>query len=148
MIKLWLHNGGLISPLFIDQLKVASFRILFFLIVLSGIIAINAFLFPVSEENASASQFSYELFISQADQDKNLDKFVGEDIRSFSRIPGNSFNAYKPYQNFLLKLKFNHPLGDDLALHIRQSQLQSGLKFIQKTLFFWIPSQILQQECN
>ena len=115
-------------------MKVASFRILFFLVVLSGIIAIKAFFFPGNKENASASQFSYELFISQAGQDKNLDKFVGENIQSFSRIPGNSINAYKPHQSFLLKLKFNHPLDDDLTLHIRPISTSIGAKIYSKDL--------------
>ena len=115
-------------------MKVASFRILFFLVVLSGIIAIKAFFFPGNKENASASQFSYELFISQAGQDKNLDKFVGENIQSFSRIPGNSINAYKPHQSFLLKLKFNHPLDDDLILHIRPISTSIGAKIYSKDL--------------
>lgn len=102
--------------------------------MLSGIIAIKAFFSPGNTENASASQFSYELFISQAGQDKNLDTFVGEDIQSFSRIPGNSINAYKPHQSFLLKLKFNHPLDDDLTLHIRPISASIGAKIYSKDL--------------
>jgi hypothetical protein len=114
-------------------LKAAFFKIGFFLVLLSGIAALNPFLFPGYSEHTSSSRSFFELFIGETDRFENLDEIVREGGRSLTRIPGNSFNVSQPHQKFLLKIKFDPSWGDDdLLLQIRPIAASLGARVFSK----------------
>ena len=57
-------------------MKAAFFKIGFFLVLLSGIAALNPFLFPGYSEHTSSSRSFFELFIGETDRFENLDEIV------------------------------------------------------------------------
>lgn len=114
-------------------MKAAFFKIGFFLVLLSGIAALNPFLFPGYSEHTSSSRSFFELFIGETDRFENLDEIVREGGRSLTRIPGNSFNVSQPHQKFLLKIKFDPSWGDDdLLLQIRPIAASLGARVFSK----------------
>lgn len=88
--------------------------------MISGVIAITALLFLGQSEKSSTNHPSYTLFISEIEPHEKFEEITQESDRSFLRVRGNNFHAYRPNQKFLLKIEFQHSLPEDnLSLQIR-----------------------------
>lgn len=97
-------------------MKAVFIKFGFFLILISGIIAIDHFYLLGESGSSRANYPSYKLFISEIEEADKLGDSAEAGDRSFVHIPGNSFHAYRPHQKFLLKIEFQNSLHEDNLL--------------------------------
>lgn len=114
-------------------MKTALIKIGFFLILISGVIAITPFSFLGQSKKSSTNLPTYAVFISEIEPHEKLEEVVKEGDRSFLRVRGNSFHVYRPHQKFLLKIQFQHSLFEDkLSLQIRPIATSLGARIYSK----------------